>query len=90
MLAPLRAAFARAKRSPAVRFGVPLVLFVAGGAAVLAQFLGGVMHKRDARVVRRSERAVKLEEAHADIVGRLKMHDRELVLKPIHRPKEDA
>ena len=74
--------------SPFVRFGLPLVLFSVVGYAGLAHFMGGVVQKRDARVVRRSERAAKLEEAHADIVGKLNLAGKELVLKPIHRPKE--
>jgi hypothetical protein len=83
-----RASLSAASRSPAFRFGLPLVLFCTSGYLALSHFTGAVVEKRDARVVRRSERAVQLEQAHAAVVGKLNMNERPLVLKPIHRPPE--
>jgi len=77
-----------ARASPFLRYGLPFVLFCAGGYGALALFMRGVVEKRDARVVRRSARAAQLADAHADIVGKLALGAGDLKLKPIHRPTE--
>lgn len=52
------------------------------------QFVSGKVEAVDARVVRRSERAVQLEQAHKAIVGRLNLEEFEL--RPIPRPQSDS
>jgi hypothetical protein len=73
---------------PFVRYGLPLIFFSVAGYGALSVFMRGVFEKRDSRVVRRSARAAQLEDAHADIVGKLNLNPSDLKLKPIHRPKE--
>ena len=74
------------KAGPFLRYGLPFILFCAGGDGALSLFMRGVVVKRDARVVRRSARAAQLADAHAEIVGKLNLGAAELKLKPIHRP----
>ena len=85
---PAMAAAPRKKLSPFIRNGLPLILFCGAGYLGLSVFVQGVYAKRDARVVRRSERAVALADAHRDIVGKLTLDADKLQLKPIHRPRE--
>ena len=89
MSSPFRgSSFSSITRNPAFRFGLPLVLFCTSGYYALSHFTGAVVEKRDAHIGRRSVRAVQLEQAHAEVVGKLNMTERPLVLKPIHRPPE--
>ena len=73
--------------------GAPLLVFVAGGAFVLAQFTRGTVEARDLRNKSRSVRQFTLEEEHAKIERRLRGADTgsgaDLVLKRIPRPPEN-
>lgn len=51
--------------------GVPLLLFVAGGAWVLSQFTQGTVEARDVRVKSQSERAFNIAEEHSAISKKL-------------------
>ncbi len=64
---------------------VPYPRLVGAGSAL--QFVSGKVEAVDARIVKRSERAVQLEQAHKAIVGRLKLDDYEI--RPIPRPQGD-
>lgn len=72
--------------------GAPLLVFVAGGAWVLAQFTRGTVEARDLRNKSRTVREFTLEEEHAKIEKRLRGEgtgsEADLLLKRI--PRSDS
>lgn len=72
--------------SPLLRWGAPLVLFVVAGYVGMSVFMTAKVDMLDHRVKRRSERAVELEAAHKNVVGKLSLEDYEI--RPITRPPE--
>ncbi|KAJ8612278.1 hypothetical protein CTAYLR_002951 [Chrysophaeum taylorii] len=62
--------------------GAPLVLLVAGGALVLAQFTRGTVEARDLRVKSQRERAFNLAEEHAAVTKKLAGIDYECLVWP--------
>lgn len=74
--------------NPALRFGVPLILFCAIGYGVLSQLVENRVRVKDVQQSKKSERAVHLEMAHKAVVGRLGLHD-DYEIRPIPRPKDE-
>mmetsp|Transcript_21044 Transcript_21044/g.27285 ORF Transcript_21044/g.27285 Transcript_21044/m.27285 type:complete len:92 (+) Transcript_21044:34-309(+) len=77
-----------------IKHGLPLVLFVAGGSWILSQFTSGTILARDIRNKSKTERAFNLEEEYTEIqrklFGNQEPSARELILKRIPRPDEEA
>lgn len=72
-----------------VSAGAPLVLLVAGGALLLAQFTKGTVEARDLRVKSQSERAFNIAEEHAKITRKFGGDSADYVIKRIPRRDED-
>lgn len=70
--APARGGGGSGRRvNAALRYGLPLVLLVAGGALALSNFVAGKVEAVDARVQRRSARAAALEEERSRALAAL-------------------
>jgi hypothetical protein len=76
--------------SPLLRTGAPFVLFVVAGAWGVSYFTSGLVSAKDNLIVKRSERAVTLEEAHKAIMSELSKEMEEVKIKPITRAEEVA
>ena len=79
----------RVRRSnPALRFGLPLVLLVAGGSLGLSAFVAGKYEAVDARVQRRSVRSAELDSERKSALAALSVVD--YVTVPVPRPPEEG
>ena len=76
--------------SGALRYGVPFLFLIVGGAAGLSAFVASKVEAVDARVQRRSERAAKLAEEHRKALNALKIDDYENIRVPPPPSEEEV
>ena len=86
----MRARGGRGWSGGALRYGLPFLVLIVGGAAGLSAFVASKVEAVDARVQRRSERAAKLSEEHRKALSALNIDDYENIRVPPPPPEAEV